>query len=113
MTSVSFKKKDHAQKRGSLFSQQLIFDIFQFVFMFFCNRGIGHLKAFQLKIDNAAQAQPCKPFIIRRQDIPGCIVGRSIAQHFFIRLGVLVPVTSFFHIRLRKLPVLRFIIYPV
>ena len=49
---------------------------------------------------------PGKPLIIRRHDIPRCIIGGRLGNHFPVNSLVLIPVFTFRNIRNREFPVL-------
>src|ERR1035441_9929100 len=76
-------------------------------------RGEFQVHTFHRVSQNLRDRQIPKPFVIRRNQIPGRAFCAALSQHVFKRGSVLVPVLAFFQIRRRKLPVLAFVIQQI
>src|SRR6185369_8752734 len=85
---------------------------FQFLALVSVDLRIGKIQAFEGVDNRTTHDEAGVPLVIRRNDEPGCIWGRRMANHLLIRFHVVIPVCALLYIRSRELPVFVGLIEP-
>jgi hypothetical protein len=56
-------------------------------------------------VDKVGNRQPGKPFLIGRNNMPGCPLGAGVGKRIFISFSVVIPVAPLFRIANGKFPI--------
>ena len=70
------------------------------------NTRVSEIKTCQSVDDGCCNHDPRKPFVVGRYDVPGILLARGLADHFFVSSLVLIPEPALGHVGSGKPPVL-------